>query len=288
MFPFSGACVVQAGGTKVGPGPILPLVPAWTWTRVRFDSIFCRYIRMGEWKYLKMASRGAKRQRDYMYATGQKYTKKKILVKKKKPASSYSMTVPIGSAPVARRTIVRLEYCSIQTNGLAASSSSSQIYNMNTIYDPDRTNAGHSAYGYTTLAALYNRYRVFRFSWDVKFNPTEDRVQVACGPVNGNTFPSTVSLAGEFPLIKTGIITFNGGPGCHFKGSAYLPAITGVTPTEYKADDKYSSLTGTDPTEVLIFGYRLLNSGSISVSVTAIVQLYYWTELWDPLILGQS
>jgi len=230
------------------------------------------------------------RRRSRSQYTGKNLRRKRIYIKKRKiqQASTYTNVVPFGSAPVARRTIVKLKYADELTTTIATLVTTTQQWRMNSIFDPDYTNVGHQPYGRDTLALLYTRYRVFRFGWDIKYCGTSAAAIAVVVPQNGNTAPSSITAAGEMPLAQTGVLPFQGGSTLHFRGSVYLPMITGTPPVEYKSDDRYSAAMTTNPTEELLHSQMVHNTSAGTIIITSIIQLTYWVELFDPIVLGQS
>ena len=100
---------------------------------------------------------------------------------------------------IAPRFITKLRYAE-RINIPAAAAvglANAYLFNLNSIYDPDRTGVGHQPMGRDQLALLYHRYRVFAVSWRIEFSPTD-------GPSVSSLFvlPSNnaVSVAG-YPLL---------------------------------------------------------------------------------------
>lgn len=197
--------------------------------------------------------------------------------------------VPSGAAPVARKHIVKLKYAETLEFNIAAGFANTQTYRMNSIFDPNFTGTGHQPYGRDQLVTLFNRYRVFKFSWHISVAPSNDRLHVCVVPVN-NLVSSLGPFdnASEFPLAVTKSLGFSGGNSVNFKGSVFLPKLAGVTSVQYKTSDRFSSLMSTNPLEDMQLGLLIFNPTGEGVATSASITLVYHTECYDPLVLGQS
>jgi len=77
---------------------------------------------------------------------------------------SYKTNNNLGSLnPISQRYICKMKYAE------AVNSDAAGLYafNLNSIFDPNRTGVGHQPYGHDTLSILYNRYRVISCSYRV-------------------------------------------------------------------------------------------------------------------------
>lgn len=196
--------------------------------------------------------------------------------------------VPNGAAPLARKHIVRLKYTEVIDWSPTTLQTLSQQYRLNSVYDPNVTGVGHQPYGFDQLAALFNHYRVFKCSWHVAFAPSNDRLHIAVGPVNGSSTFSSVESLGEFPSAVSRVLGYSGGIPCVFKGSCYLPRLTGATSVQYRTDDRYSSIVSDNPAEAMNLNIAVYNPSGSTVATSMTITLVYHTEFYDPLVLGPS
>jgi len=196
--------------------------------------------------------------------------------------------VPTGAAPLAKKHLVRLKYTDIIDWDPTTLATQVQVFNMNSLFDPDQTGVGHQPYGFDQLAALFAHYRVYKFSWHIEFAPSNERLHVCVIPINGSTAPTTIPVAGEQPLGVTKAMSFDGGPPCVFKGHQYLSRFTGATSVQYKTDDRYSAATTESPVELMRVHILVYNPSGSSVATSCNVTLIYHTEFYDPITVGQS
>lgn len=197
--------------------------------------------------------------------------------------------VPYNSSPVARRHLVRMKYNdTIAVNALASGSEVSHSFRMNSTFDPDRTSTGHQPYGRDTLAALYEKYRVYKFGYIISAPSTNDRYNICVLPYNSSVPPSIYQEAAEMPLAKSKCVSFGGQPPAVFKGTVYLPKLAGVPVVRYKSEIDYASTVSTNPSEVMDLIIFIDNTSNSTITFSFQVTLFYWVEWYDPLTIGQS
>lgn len=193
-----------------------------------------------------------------------------------------------ASAIVADRFITKMKYAdrdvlSPVTNGITIA----HLYNLNSIYDPDRTGTGHQPMGRDQLAVLYHRYRVFAVSWRVAFSANGTSGTVVVEPVNSEQTLSGQSIAPtrEAPRAickPTALYTPT-----TITGRISLPRLNGQTSAEFKGSNRFQALSDASPDELqtLQIGYNSI--GSLT-SISYDIQLTYHVEWFDPLPVGPS
>lgn len=204
-------------------------------------------------------------------------------------ARSYT-TVVVPRGPVAQRTIVRLKYCDDkQSDGTTLD----YLWNLNSLYDPDRSGTGHQPYGFDTYATLYNRYRVFAVEAIVRTcvgASTTAPQKVCLWPDNTASTFGNINEMEEQPSAITKVATY--GAPSFIRRKFYLPAINGATKTQYKSDDRFQALVSTSPSETIIMHLAHCTlgtngtpaSGAVSHSITFV----FYCEFFDPKSLGAS
>ena len=117
-----------------------------------------------------------------------------------------------------------------QTFTISSALGAVQRFNLNNIYDPDRTGVGHQPYGYDQLGAIYNRYRVIACHWAINVYPSTGTapVRVAALPSNEEVINTTLSDACEDPRAKW-MVQVPGATARVLKGKVYLPSLLGRT-----------------------------------------------------------
>jgi len=202
---------------------------------------------------------------------------------KRKAKSSRTTTRIRSVGPIPQRVICKMKYNEMFTSTL---STLDYVYNLNSVYDPNRTGVGHQPYGFDTYQALYNRYRVFGLHY---------RISAAAGflgrlcvtPANEVSPFSNMSLVQESPRAVSKELNPN--KAAVISGKANLARINGSLPSVYKSDDRFQAFTTSDPAEAM--GLHICVSDAIGNPASSCfvnVTLVYYVEFFDPKPVGQS
>lgn len=186
--------------------------------------------------------------------------------------------------PIPQRTIVTMKYAEdVTTNG----GSGDYVFNLNSIFDPNRSGTGHQPYGHDTFATLYNRYRVISCKWKIQCLNTAG-FQMGAIPLNEVFSYATLAEMRENPRSKW--VTQNaGGATQYLSGKTYIPSLVGRTKAQYMADDRYQAAMGTSPNELASLLIMLAGpTGATLSSVPINVLLEYTVEFFDIKHLAQS
>lgn len=187
--------------------------------------------------------------------------------------------------PIPQRFITKMKYSeTVATDALGLF-----YFNLNSVFDPNRTGVGHQPYGHDTLATLYNRYRVISCGWRIQCMLASGGtpINVGCIPANDTVTFSTISELRENPRAR--YITQNPGAGAMtLSGKSYLPSLVGRSKAQYMADDRYQAAVGASPQELAIL--NILTTSNTDVAQAAFIQvvLEYTVEWFDIKNLAQS
>lgn len=188
--------------------------------------------------------------------------------------------------PIPQRYICKMKYSeNVSTSAVAPT----YAFNLNSIFDPNRTGIGHQPYGHDTLFTLYNRYRVISCGWriNVVMGSTSNPVQLACQPANEVLGTVSINEMRENPRSR--YITQNPGAQSVFlTGKSYIPSLVGRTKAQYMADDRYQAQMGSSPAELAILNLVANDAFDSGVAVTVQVLLEYTVEFFDIKHLAQS
>lgn len=168
-----------------------------------------------------------------------------------------------------------------------------QVFNLNSLFDPDRTGGGHQPYGFDQLSALYNRYRVMRASWRVSVSPVGGNMKMLVLPSNGLlntaiTDAATFVSACENPFAKWKTVPATGADPVSISGSFYLNELNGVTRMEYLGDDRFEAQVASSPTELIVLNCAILNDSTGTLAPNPTIELRYHSDLHDPISLASS
>jgi len=183
------------------------------------------------------------------------------------------------------------KYTMLLTNSLPTGTGAQQTMNLNSLFDPDRTGAGHQPLYYDQITTIYNRYRVLKTRWKVTFAPATNPVYAIVVPINGLlssaiTTAATFETAAENPRAKSSTVgtsvpyTVNGG--------IALNDLNGCSITEYLADDRFESVITTSPSEVITLVIGIYNPNGVTVAVNMSIEIHYYADLHDPISVAGS
>ena len=186
--------------------------------------------------------------------------------------------------PIAQRYICKMKYAeTVSTDG-----NGRYVFNLNSIYDPNRTSGGHQPYGHDTFATMYNRYRVISCSYRVIAPKNDATLQIACLPANEVLAVTTAAEAKENPRSRYATQS-PGGQVVPVSGKVYIPSLVGRTKSQYMADDRYQAVFGTDPAELAVLNVITTSGGDIPLAANPInIELVYTVECFDIKHLAQS
>lgn len=192
-------------------------------------------------------------------------------------------------APIPQRFITKMKYSEF----VSADVFGIHRFNLNSIYDPNRTGVGHQPYGFDTLASLYNRYRVIACGYRIHVaagtgTSGSQSFQVVALPANEELSTSSLSEWRENPRAKY-ICQNAGAPTVFLKGKTYIPSLVGRTRAQYMADDRYQATTAASPNELAILNLAI-GGGADTLTAGAGIQilLEYTVEFFDIKHLAQS
>ncbi len=188
----------------------------------------------------------------------------------------YRPKVP-RSMPGNRLELVTLPYVWRGVMNAAAGGVDTQLFNINSLFDPDRTGAGSQPNGFDQWAALYSRYTVFSCDWNVTAMAV-----VSTSDIGGGIMTAAVARTTAVGSTPSDIIACSdqwraysatgGGPAAvTIKGSTYIPNLMGH---KYKVGEAlFSALTSASPTNTCILIVQscgsndAVNPGDVSVTV---------------------
>lgn len=186
--------------------------------------------------------------------------------------------------PIPARFITKMKYSEF----VNTDSFGQYIYNLNSIFDPNRTGVGHQPYGFDTLATLYNRYRVISCGYRLQVAGDAPTAYILSAiPGNEVIAPTTISEVRENPRAK--YIQQNvGAAAVTLRSKCYIPSLVGRTKAQYMADDRYQALVTASPSELALLNLMTANTADVGVTTKVQVLLEYTVEFFDIKHLAQS
>lgn len=198
------------------------------------------------------------------------------------PNQLYALSFP-------RETKVSLRYVENIVITTGAAVSNDYLFNLNSIFDPNRTGTGHQPQGHDQWALFYGRYRVD--SCHVDIISTTNSTHGALVSIFGSNIAT--ALTDPLAFLETPLLASShtnlGAPPARVRKTFNLPVVNGVTREVYNADDRFMSPFGSSPSETLILHMSCVElSFGAGVTIDNIVSITYDVTLSDPVQLAQS
>jgi len=218
-------------------------------------------------------------------------TNKKNPGTKKRNSIDYTSKVPAMFGFIKPRQLVTLKYFDFIPLSVTTLAVSQYTFRLNSLFDPDRTGTGHQPYGRDTLAALYNRYRVYKTGWRVEMPSNSQTFSAVVVPSNG-TFTATTladfTLAIELPYSKYQAIGAAGAPPGVFESSINLAQLGGVPRVEFDSDDRFAANFSSNPTEVQDLEIIYYNPNGSTLTTQLNIELWFKADAYDLINQAQS
>lgn len=193
-----------------------------------------------------------------------------------------SLTVARLKTPTADTTIggTRFRTKLKWNHKIALTSTTSPAYHefrLNSLYDPDLTDAGNQPAGFDNLMAIYNKYHVQAVKWSLTACATGSTVQsnhylvaysATPARLSASTWPDAVAM---LPYSRFRHLYIDGAG----KGSMkmYLPLykVLGVDRKEYLESDEYQGTVTTNPA-TSVYGY--ISTWNVDGTTSTVVYCY--------------
>ncbi len=192
--------------------------------------------------------------------------------------------------PVPMRLLTNLRYTDTFTQALPVGPGFVDFqFSMNSLFDPNVTGTGHQPKGFDQLAALYNKYRVFRVHYRCVVlldHVTPWSIKLVAAPTNSNSALSGIDSAAE----QWGATQADGTTSvpAMVTGTVDLAELNGKSRFSYAADDTTAANVTASPTELLNLHVCAANFTGLAQNVYYDVSIIYECEFSDPNQLGQS
>jgi hypothetical protein len=166
---------------------------------------------------------------------------------------------------------VTLEYTDFIAASAAANTYAYQ-WRINSLFDPNYTATGSQPVGYDELAAIYNKYLVYRAEIETTLS-CADTAAVACVATPDNPPYLNTIVLGGMPHAKVGM-TVKNGPPARFKTVVHVHVVFGVPFIAVETDDQFSSGVATNPTNTVFWNVAFDTMGATDVcSITQRIKM---------------
>lgn len=192
--------------------------------------------------------------------------------------------LPVG---VPSSMYAKLRYTDIRQASVAASTSDTREFRMNSLFDPDYTGAGGQPYYHDQYTAFFQRYRVYGclVEW-----------RVTCASSTSNMYyPLCVmtSYCDAVPAWSTSLTALNakrsvmkqiipGQTTVYLKRYYNLRSLAGVSKFEYNNTEVFQALVSANPSRGIFVNLAFVNDdGSNAVSYTSYTRLTFYCKYFD-------
>lgn len=183
---------------------------------------------------------------------------------------------------------------SLTSSSVAARITGSQLeWRLNSIYDIDKTGAGHLPYMYDKFATLYGKYRVRHCEVQVELIPNPNTAHAVALLVQGPSGGWSINGRDLFSLyenvkckVQNVLNTATTPPVLRL--SIDMATITGIGRLAYEADDTYAASIAANPAREIVMNLATAVYAGTSETVQAVVTFVQEVELWDPVVFGSA
>lgn len=202
-----------------------------------------------------------------------------------------STVTAVKTLAVPDRMLLKLPYYESKT--MSGNPAAYYDWNLNSIYDPNRSGVGHQPLGYDQYGKLFNRYRVYGVT--ARFSCTNlGDVPVRIGIVSDNIASGAPYLSDESkfeqPHMKSFLLGNSQGMNTRtFKTFMSCAKIQGSPKSRYNSDNQFQSTWGASPQEI-ICAHVVASSLDplVALNIAWDVHFIYHMEAFDRVTLSIS
>lgn len=168
----------------------------------------------------------------------------------------------------------------------AAGAQSWNSFRGNSVFDPDFSGGGSTAFSFTQCAAIYNRYRVLgsRITLDV-INSGSAPLRIALVATIANSPPTASYLPGQRHVAQ-GMIGTSGTVGWKHTAFARTASVFGVPESQVLSEDDFAGLSSGNPNNVWYWHVVMFNPSAVAGLCSVAVRIEYDVAWSMPLLLA--
>lgn len=224
--------------------------------------------------------------REWVFKASKKGRRSKTFKTKSGSAQKYNNPeIPVGRTGLGNRTFVKLVYSQkINGGGTTLGTAGTLQFNLNSLFDPDRTGVGHQPMGFDQLAALYERYIVTRAEYKltmVNSSTTQNTIYVINVSDAVTTSPDMEQYI-EQGNCRVGMLTTANGGDAQVKlsGMVNLWELQGLDYSEYMSSNGSDALVSANPTDIGVLNIVTCDAGAgTCASWNGIIEITYYAHL---------
>ena len=171
-----------------------------------------------------------------------------------------------------------------------------QKYNLNGLYDPDVTGAGHQPYGFDAMSTIYTRHKVNACKVELIISdPTIDSMSIAWLMTNPSNTADTIAGSSPYQIQERtmgGTTLLNSSGSQKVKKTFWFPMYkcANLSKLQFKADpDNFTGSDSGNPGSLCQFQFAVADlRGGSAGSVMIEIKLHYFTTFYDRKVLATS
>jgi len=200
------------------------------------------------------------------------------------PRTMYGLTS--NSDGIADSFTTDMPYGAAFAINVAAGAAAYYSWRGNSVYDPDYTGVGYTAFHYSKISLLYNRYRVLSSQLEVALMNTGASACTAyiiATIVNGP--PGVNQLLGSKHMSFAQLVP--GGPATwKHRAGMTTHQVFGVPKTQVLSEDDFAGLVGGNPNNVWYWHLYFVNNTAVATTVEINLRLNMKTKWSMPLAVS--
>lgn len=125
-----------------------------------------------------------------------------------------------------------------------------QVFNINSLFDPDLTSTGHQPYGHDQLSAIYNTYLVDEVELDIVWTgATVDSMGCYIQVQNAADTQTLAGISPQFAMERPNVwyVMCNTQESVRQKIRIKLPQLAGISKEQLYINENYEALTNANP-----------------------------------------
>lgn len=186
-----------------------------------------------------------------------------------------------------KQIYAKLKYSEISEVNLLAASTYTQLYRLNSLFDPNETSTGGQPYYFDQYAALFQRYRVFGCKVEVTISTSSSTTNLFHPSVAllswAGTAPSWGNLATAINSKRTVYRQLIPGQTVAVLKKYYdCAAVAGVSKNEYHSTDTFQAATSANPTRTCNVQLYVENNDAVAaITVQYTIRMTFYCKFFD-------
>lgn len=198
----------------------------------------------------------------------------------------------LSTAIVPDKALVKFPYILSKNMATMGGASRMTSIRLNSLYDPDSSGIGHQPLGTDQWAAFYQRYRVYKVTYDITVCAINETCPAGIVAVRTSKFENGIDTDWyEQPRTRRKVIGNGAGQNrVNFRGSVNIPHVLGLSALQYKTETPTSATFSDSPNieAFMLIGVSPFDVNANYTGFQVFAKLTYHAELFNRLELSLS